>query len=261
MSIHFLIHGPCWGVTRSLIAYINQHYPSSKVVFSTWLPAIFNLRYECVVNNFPVDNCDNINPNRFLVAIQNGLTKFDDNDIVVRLRSDIIIDNPDLEYQYIDYLAKYDLRGKYSILSRKVLVGNIYCINPFMSGPTSHPMAYHMSDWWCMGAVKDLKKVYGVPLIRGGGKKLRFEQYLYLQFILKYFPDLPVPEYDLDTNPLMNGLSIQSMIDNFIIVDNTVIKFENTKYPQKFTIDNQHLINHKEFKSFYEQCQHQHLIK
>ena len=189
-QITFLIRGLYSGYhpsyreseTFRLIRSIEEFFPESKIIFSTWLEykhldkiKIQHPKVEYVINK-GIDNFDikiavgnqkdlkkyKNNINSQITSIRNGLD-FTKSEYVCIVRSDFVFHNNKVIKLYQRF-KKHKYNKKFSLFSQPILIpfyGSVNSHKNLFSNSPNFP--FHPSDMFHFGLLKDLKDLYDCP--------------------------------------------------------------------------------------------------
>lgn len=211
-DLSFVIQGPVYKEfkTNSLIKEINQNFPESKVILSTWIGEdTSNLKgkiTEIIKSADPgglVAMDASLSPNnvnRQIVSTLEGL-KMVTTPYSIKLRSDMTILNSSI-IERLSRLPKKSKITKFDLTSEYVLVSDVTSINPYINMVLPH----HPGDWIYAGKTSDLLNIWSIPLMpdewfryfennpwpHSGWhetnylSRYRAESYIWWQFLKKY---------------------------------------------------------------------------
>lgn len=266
-QITFLIRGRYCGhhpafrnsVTFKLIRSLENFYPGSNIIFSTW----DNFRYieeikiqhpkaQLVLSQeiegqnleFGVDPKKEYKNsiNSQLLCIGNGLTKVKTKYVCI-VRSDFYFNNDNLKKLYQEHL-KHNYDKEFRIFETPILIPFWGSVNSYKNPISRTPnFPFHPSDMFHFGLTKDLKSYFDTPLMsnedlqyflhhpRGTSKNLKIydsgylcrylpEQYIFVSF-LKRKGILSQSEFiNMEDSPdKYKKLSHKLIINNFFMVN------------------------------------------
>lgn len=176
--------------TPLCIKSIRKYLPDSEIVLSTWEGSTTtDLDYDVLqLNKDPGTircNYGNDNSNRQILSTKNGLKRCS-RPFALKMRSDCELRNSDI-LKYWDLYPKRE--QAYRWFSHRVIIPTLYC-KRYLNQESLIPVPFHFSDWLQFGLIKDIKKIWNIPLItekdygfyflnnRYAGAKLR-DTYLY----------------------------------------------------------------------------------
>lgn len=233
-QISFVLIGDCNdGYCATAISSIRQWFPGSEIIISTTQQNP-NPYFSCdklIINKDPGELINdkhqgNISLNRLIVNSYEGC-KSAKNPIIIRSRTDIKFFSNAILNEYEKYLEFSERLLHSSVLSEKVLIGDLF---------TSSDLALHPSDWLMMGPADVITEYYNVPLkrydqISDSEDHLlhRNEQYVFLSNIHKDNEWASVYiKYDTDRSNL--EVSQWFLLDNFYISNRKNMGFNSIKH-------------------------------
>lgn len=147
-NVTFLVQGPIYPQTQSILIYIRQFFPESKIILSTWKGAdIKNLTFDHVVLNDDVEFPGKMNVNRQLLSTQKGLEKVY-TDYVVKTRTDVFITSDMFFRKYEP--QSHRRKDIYYLFKEKILSTTLFCRNP------RKYYSFHPSDIFLFGRTEDM---------------------------------------------------------------------------------------------------------
>ncbi len=236
----FIIQGVATQYTAALTQLIRKNYPGAEIVQST---NIIDAKPEGICDKFVVvddpgtlKSDNNRNLNRQIATTVAGI-RASSGDIIVKLRSDILLTKGELIDIWAGAIKYYRGPTKFPVFDEKILICNYYTVDP-ASGMN---LCFHPSDWLVVGNRNDVLKLYDhdyhkleneySPHVEGDRLMYRPEQYLWIKSLHKFGYTYFNIDYDTDCHSNKIENTYQSLIDNFIIFDKNMLNIVNTKYP------------------------------
>lgn len=228
--ISFLIQGPVTKVTELTVNSINRYYPNSEIIISS----TNNKTVDGVKTFFIEEQSDNWNYH----IESSRMIKFASNDIVCKLRSDIVFISNNLV-----------INDNNRTESHKLFSSRITCCNYHFCDPVITSMNYHPSDWLFFGRKEDIIQLFEIPkyirtevycnknfvtkrnepISPGFRVKTRPEQHFFISALNNAGHKIDI-KFDYDNSDTDNG--IKWLINNFYILDaGKMSGFYCTKYP------------------------------
>ena len=258
-----VFQGPITPHTTEALRCARKYLPDAEIILSTWLGSSFSLP-EADIVLFLEDPggvvagdsgfVDNIN--RMILSTRSGVFAAS-RKYVLKMRTDCILQGT----KFLDFFHVFPEREKdYSIFSHRILISSFFTRPPKYK---KQAYLYHPSDWVSFGLCEDMKKYWGVPLV----KQPEFSQFfkgavhgaIWSKFFAEQYVFLSCMENAGYQHFLENRdsyteefayLSQHFLLNNFIILDyQTQFDFINMKYPCRFLMSK--IQTHVDFLMFY----------
>ena len=221
----FVIQGRVERTAKKCCESIRLHYPSSKILISTWRDQdTSSLDYDKLVLNddpgaYEYSQGRFFNTNRQIVSTFSGLKEVE-TEFAIKTRADILFQNENLKnFQRLE--------------PANLFQNKIIALNCFFRNPSKFPTLFHIGDIFQIGRTADLQRLWNIPLapepdtsewLKGKWRlynsfpqnNVRYapEQYIWIAFLKKHLSDISL-DYSSEITIEKYILSEESIAGNF----------------------------------------------
>ena len=243
---------------KECLRSIRTNLPESEIILSTWKGSdtsdldadkiILNDDPGAVFHDQQNKTLNNIN--RQILSTQEGLSCVT-RKYTLKIRSDMALKDD----QFLSYFYKYPIRDPhFKTFKERIIISSLFTRDFFLDHTGyKHNAFLHISDWVFFGRSEDIIDYFSIPLAPEPDYSEYFkhqhqdlqrcyksatwqfppEQYIAMEYFKKFFPEINEIIHYAQISNDQSLLSSKLILNNFIILDPHLWKFESLKEQYK----------------------------